>query len=385
VSARPRHIGIEALSIVPGRTGGVETYTRGLLDGLLACDPALRLTLFVRRDAAGAGWPRDPRVQLATIDARPRMAELAPLLQTWLPWRARRLGIDVVHHVAWYGALATRLPTVVTIHDLITTCFYGRDVDGRRALRSRLRDGFLRLSARRASRVIVPSAAVRDELIAHFGVAAARVVVTHEAPKELGGAASADAAVLAGHGLRADDYVLAISRFLPHKNLERLISAHLRAAVPHPLVIAGVSDFPPHGRPVLERVRAEVAASPHRASIRFLGFVGDAELPALYRGARAFAWPSLAEGFGLPPLEAMRHHAPVLASDIAVHREVLGDGAGYFAATDTDALALALRRLCADDAERAHLRRRGAAQVARYSWTRTAAATLVAYTAAAHA
>jgi glycosyltransferase involved in cell wall biosynthesis len=371
------HVGIEALSIVPGKTGGVETYTRGLLAGLLELDPSLRITLFVRRDAAAA-WIADPRVSVEHVAAEARQAHVAPLLQTWLPWRARRLGVDLVHHVAWYGSLTTGLPTVVTIHDLISRRFYDRGAGGRPSVRARVRDAFMRLSAWRANRVIVPTAAVRDELVVDLGLQRERIVVTHEAPKSVGhGDHLAD--VLARHRLRRDGYILTISRFLPHKNLELLIEAFLRARLPYQLVIAGVPDFPAHGRPVLERVRAEVAASPRRDAIRFLGCVEDRELPALYRGARAFAWPSLAEGFGLPPLEAMLHDTPVLASDIAVHREVLGDGAAYFAADDAGALVAGLERVCTDEPQRARLRAAGAARAAGYTWRRTAAATMTAY------
>jgi glycosyltransferase involved in cell wall biosynthesis len=378
---KPRHIALEALAITPGKTGGVETYTRGLVAGLLEVDPALRVTLFVRREAAGAGWNDDPRVTIAAIDVPPRHARIAPLLQTWVPWQARRRAVDVLHHVAWYGTWTTRRPTVVTIHDLITRRFYDRPPLGERSLRARLRDAFLALSARRATRVIVPSAAVRDELGEELGIPPSRVDVTHEAPKLVArrGHERGAAPVLARHGLRADAYVLTVSRFLPHKNLERLIDAHLRAELPHVLAIAGVPDFPAHGRAVVDRIRAEVAASPRRDTIRFLGCVDDDELHALYRGARAFAWPSLAEGFGLPPLEAMEHGAPVIASDIPVLREILGDGASLFVADSRDDAIGALRRVCTDEGLRARLRARGEARVKRYTWRRTAEATLAAY------
>lgn len=178
----------------------------------------------------------------------------------------------------------------------------------------------------------------------------------------------------ARYGLR-QPYVLYISRIEhPGKNHVRLIRAFTRIKekykLPHQLVLAG-SDW--HGA---EDVRREAAASGVAEEIVFTGFVGQGDIPLLYCGADAFAFPSLFEGFGLPILEAMASGVPVACSNTSSLPEVAGDAAQLFDPLDEDAIEDALRRILTDDSIRTTCVERGLRHCKKFSWEQTAARTV---------
>src|SRR5262249_47444028 len=139
-------------------------------------------------------------------------------------------------------------------------------------------------------------------------------------------------------------------------------------------LVFGGSDW--HGA---EAIHAAIKHSPFAADIRCLGFVPDTELPDLYRAARTFVYPSLYEGFGLPPLEAMACGCPVVASTKGSLGEVLGDAAARVDPTDYHTIARQLYIVANDSATRNLLRASGLAQAAKFDWRRTAAQTLTVY------
>lgn len=186
------------------------------------------------------------------------------------------------------------------------------------------------------------------------------------------------AAVRRRYGVPPGDYLLTLSAIDPRKNLPRLIRAfravQADAAVPAAtLVIAGERE---HGTG--DALAARDSAVGH-GRIVFTGPVDDADLAALYGGARAFVFPSLGEGFGLPPLEAMQCGTAVVCSDAPALPEVTGDAALSFPPRDTAALAAALRAVLSDDALVRRLRLRGLQRAAQFSWRRTVDETLAVY------
>ncbi len=180
------------------------------------------------------------------------------------------------------------------------------------------------------------------------------------------------------------DYLLYLGSNKPHKNLVRLVEAWRIVvasgvqAADVPLVIAGAWD----ARYPEARQRVDTLGLADR--VLFLGPVADADLPALYAGARAFVFPSLYEGFGLPVLEAMACGAPVICADGSSLPEVAGEAALLVDARDVEALATAIRRVLADADLAGELRRRGVQQAARFSWAQTAQRTLEVYRVLAH-
>jgi glycosyltransferase involved in cell wall biosynthesis len=167
-------------------------------------------------------------------------------------------------------------------------------------------------------------------------------------------------------------YLLAAGTLEPRKNLPRLIAAF--AALPEEarggrlLVLAGAPGW--------ETQETFASVSSHAQLVRTLGYVSDADLAALYRGADAFCYPSLYEGFGIPVLEAMRSGTAVLTSARSSMPEVAGDAALYVDPLDTADIARALRRLLADSALRGQLAQRGLERARRFSWEETARAVL---------
>jgi len=239
----------------------------------------------------------------------------------------------------------------------------------------------VRRTARRAAHVIAPSEFTRRDLIETYKLDPARVTAIplaaseHFRPVEDAGEIER---VRRLYGI-AGEYVLAVGSIQPRKNLARLVRAYSglrrergRSNLPQ-LVLVGKQAWL-YG----ETLRA-VEEEGVRDCVRMTGYVSEADLPALYTGALCFAYPSYFEGFGLPPLEAMRCGTPVLVGDRTSLPEVVGDAALTADPFDTGALARALARLIDDAALRAELRARGLKRASAFDWRDTARMTLQVY------
>ena len=293
-------------------------------------------------------------------------------------WRApavlRELRPSVYHSPYYVMPYWPGCPSVVTIHDLIPFR-YPADYSAP----TRLAIGVaLRLAARRARQVITASQASARDLRARLGVPARRLTVVPYAPDPIfrPQPASEIEAVRGRYGLPRD-YVLYLGSNKPHKNLPRLVRAYAQAgpdARQTPLVIAGHWD---------ERYpQAKAAAQALGANARFVGPVPQRDMPALYGGARLFVFPSLYEGYGLPPQEAMACGTAVVCSNTPPLLEVAGEAALLFDPLDEAAMAAALGRALGDEALRRELSGRGLEQARQFTWARTAQQTLAVYRAA---
>ena len=221
-----------------------------------------------------------------------------------------------------------------------------------------------RLAARVRTTATVSRAAA-EALAPRLGQPVARLAVIPNAAGHLA-ATPPDPSVLFRHGLAPGGYFLAIGNQSPNKNLARLVAAHADARVLRPaiapLAVAGGAAPGLSAAPL----------SP-RPGLVLLGRVTDGELSALYNGARAFLWPSLSEGFGIPPLEAMQQGLPVLSSHSSAMPEVLGDAPLYFDPRDSQDITRSI--LCFDGlgaADRAAMVTRGVARAAARSWEESA-------------
>ena len=214
-----------------------------------------------------------------------------------------------------------------------------------------------------AARVITPSRFSANELAHHAGIAPDRFTVVHLGADHLD-AVDPDQTVFARHGIGERPYILAVSSEAPHKNLVALVRALplLRGAVPDLDVVSVGGSFPAifTGQKDLSQ------------QIRKVGYTRDAELKALYQRAQCFVYPSWYEGFGLPPLEAMRMGCPVVVSRAASLPEICGDAALYFDPNDPATLAEAAGRLMGDAALSDSLRAAGRRRAAGFSWRNTA-------------
>jgi glycosyltransferase involved in cell wall biosynthesis len=238
-----------------------------------------------------------------------------------------------------------------------------------------------RLSARLADRVIAVSETVARDVRRYLPAAAPKLHVVREgvsgrfAPAPDG----AVAACRARYGLTRP-YLLHVGRLDPGKNLRVLLLAlaTLRdQGLPHDLVLAGPSGWKHDG---FYRLLRDLGLSDR---VKALGYVPDEEMAALYSGADVFVFPSLYEGFGLPPLEAMACGTPVVASSRSAMPEVLGDAALLVEPQDVSAVTGAVRRVLEDGALRSRLREAGLQRAAGYSWEAAARATVEVYRRAA--
>lgn len=284
----------------------------------------------------------------------------------------RRHAIDLLH-LQYRLPLVAGGPCAVTVHDLLFETHPQFFTPGF----VRMARWTSRWSVRRAALLFTVSGYSRDELVRCYGVDAARIAVTpngvdaarfRPAPPAGSAEAAADAAALAALGLRPRGYVCIVGRIEPRKNHAGLLQAWARLPAPRPpLVIVGQRDFGTDG--VFEAARRGGLGE----EVRFLERIDDATLPVVLRQALVFAYPSFAEGFGMPVAEAMACGVPVLTGNGTALPEVAGDAALLVDAHSPAAITEGLQRLLTDAALRERLAGAGRARAAALTWEASAA------------
>ena len=298
---------------------------------------------------------------------------------TLVPAALRRLRVDVFHGMDHVGIplVGRSGKYVVTVHDVIPLIL-PETFTPRHRLVVRLALARVR---RKADLVVVPSHAVKRDVVRRVGLPEDRVVVTHEGCEPRFRPVRSEGAlrdVAARYGL-PPRYVLAVGTLEPRKNLTTLLEAFARlrrdGAVDADLrlVLAGARGW------LDEPIFATVRSLGLEDAVRFTGFVDDDDLPAVYSGAALFVFPSLHEGFGLPLLEAMACGVPVVTSNVSSMPEVAGDAATLVDPRDGEGLAAAIARSLRDAPLRGRLREAGIARARQFSWEATARRTLDAY------
>lgn len=366
-------VGFDLLFLIPGETGGRETYARELITAMLATEPALDLTAFVGREAT-PDLIADLRsvmdvVRLAASARRPDRWAIGELLR--LPAAGRRAGLDLMHSPANFAPASGPFTRVVTLHDLQYRAVPELVTPARRIGTAAL----LRTAARRAHRIITGSHFSGEEITAAFGIAPERIdVIPHGVSEPLTVDRPSADLLRDRFALGDRPVVLTVGSDLPHKNLDRLLEA--LAVIPADrrpvLVLTGPRTDGP-------RLRDRAAAAGVGADVRPLGFVSAAELDGLYALATAAVLPSLYEGFGLPVLESLARGVAVACSDIPPMREVAGDAALPFDPSRIQDIAAAMQRLLDDPPLRQRLAAAGPDRAAAFTWRRTAEATLATY------
>jgi glycosyltransferase involved in cell wall biosynthesis len=367
----PLRIGLNLLYLTKG-SGGAGRYASELMRAFVEHAPETRLTGFVTTHADELlDEPWAEAVEWVRYDLPPgtRRALLTQMLH--VPAAAARRRLDVLHSPANIGVLKTfRSVNVVTLLDLIWLHPETSALSDRERFTTRL--VFTRC-ARAADRVLTISEATKRDLVATIGLDPERIDVTPL------GVAVDEAERVDEHELRSRlglgeaPFVLVVAQKQPHKNLSSVIRALSELDPGVNLVLAGAPA--PHQHE-LQALAAKLGVAER---VRFVDWVSDDELRALYRTTRAFVLPSFIEGFGLPVLEAMRHGTPVACSRLSALPEVAGDAALLFDPHDQGSVTEAVRRLLNDEELRAELVRRGRERVSQFTWRRTAQLTLDAY------
>lgn len=374
-------VGIDAMSWANRR--GFGRFTRNAVGRLLELDDETTYIFYLDGRAADdpslPGGIEQRRVRLRgrsepAADEPRRPADLVRLARA-----VRRRDIDAFLFPSVYTYYpVVGVPTVVGVHDAIATEFPDLTVPGRTARALwRAKQG---LALRRATRLFTVSQASRAAIATRHDLEPGRLAVVPEAPDPGFGPrdAKAVARALSPHEMvPGDPFLLFVGGISPHKNLAALLNAYAalrtrRADVP-PLVVVGDLSEDPYLSAAAD-VRDQIAHLGLDRCVRLPGFVPDETLACLYSAATAVVLPSLAEGFGLPAVEAAACGAPIIASDLPAHRESLGEAAIYFRPTDVGALTCALERMIDEPDLRRALGDAARASVAPLTWDAAASA-----------
>lgn len=349
----PCRVAFDVTPVISGRTG-IARYT-AQIQAALAAEPVDLHPFAVGRST----FPAPPGTRHVRLPAR--------ALDTWWaacprPYLEQFVGSADLVHATGLFLPSTRLPLVVTVHDLGAL----RHPELHPARQLRQQRALLR-KLRQAAAILAVSAAATEDLVA-FGIDRERVVVAPLGLTPLPSPAG-DQEAPAGQA----PYVLTVGETAARKDYGIVIEALARLPEELNLVMVGP---PGADEPRLLRLAANLGIAPR---VRRLGAVSDQALAGLYRGALALCFPSVIEGFGLPVLEAMASGTPVLASDIPATRELAGRAARYIEQRRADAWAQAIDELAGDAALRSALAESGRRRAAQFSWERTARATAEAY------
>ena len=343
--------------------------------------PGIELVRFF----AGGNWVGDAQSRMnqlpAKLAAQRRLLrnglvmaayrKISPLL---LRRRLRRFGDHLYHGSSFYLPPFSG-PAIATFHDLSVYRYPDCHPPERVAFMTKE----IPVALRRASFLIADSEYVRREVIEFFGWPAARIaaVPLGVSDEYYPRGVESTSAVLGKYGVQHGGYALCVATIEPRKNIGALLRAYqslpisLRAQ--YPLVLAGDRGWRS------ESLHDEIGEAQAQGWLRYLGYVGQADLPVLFAGARGFVFPSLYEGFGLPLLEAMASGLPVLTSANSTLEEVAAGAALLVNPEDDDAIAVGIRRVLEDDAWRLAAGARSLAVAAQYSWDKTARRTVQIY------
>lgn len=376
------NIGISTSVIQRGKTG-IAQYVFALTRALAARPGGHEFYLFILDEDLPLFKFLDGKMQLIPVPEQFRPAVKNILWhQRRLPALARELGLDVLH-VPSYRRLLWRKPCALvgTIHDLAPFRVQGK-YDWKRMFYGRV---VARWLARRQDRIIAISQNTADDIKHLFRLPDDRVTVIHNGVEHHrffpGSPSQARAAAAQNFGLDQPFFLYVARLEHPGKNHVRLISAFnkFKAATRSSWqLVFGGSDW--HGA---EAIHAAIKESPFSNDIRALGFIDNKDLPNLYRAADVFVYPSLYEGFGLPPLEAMACGCPVISSGCGSLGEVVGNAAAIVDPESIDSMCSVLTMLACEPASREKFRALGLAQAEQFNWDKTAAATLQVYEQAA--
>jgi glycosyltransferase involved in cell wall biosynthesis len=355
------------------RRAGISHYVEQTLLQLGQIDRRSRYDVYTTRGLTrdALGLPPNFRVlpsRLPTINPRVRI----PWEQFLAPLILRRSGAELFHGVHSVVPIASPVPTIVTVHDLA----FIRFTQTFRAYNRAYLDFATRLSVRRAACVLVVSEHTRREVVGMLGVPPERVVVTpnavrgHFLPPE----PAALTAFRASKGL-PERFVLYVGTLEPRKNLTTLLEAYAEVVRRHavPLIVGGGKGW------LYDAVFTRLEELGLREQVQFVGYIEEEELPLWYAAATLFVFPSIYEGFGMPPLEAMACGTPVVTSNSSSLPEVVGEAGITVSPHDPAGFAEAIDRVLSDSELHQELRERGLVQATRFSWRTTAERTLQAY------
>lgn len=369
-------IAIDITALLP-QTTGVDNYLIQLVLNLAKIDQRNEYKIFHNHENRGIFGGRLPRnFSLTAVSLRPRPIRLFAQ-QVILPIATCRWKADVVHSPSFIMPyIRGSARHVLTVHDMTSFSHPHCHIALRRSLLYRR---MVLASLRRADVVAVPSKATRQAILEFLpDLQPDRIHVTVPGiGEEFRLCDSTSVQEVVTRLTLPQPYILYVGTLEPRKNLPALVESYRRlveaGAIKEHLVLAGKLGWG------YEALLKQVHAPALRGKVHLVGYVDQQDLPAVYAGARLFVYPSLHEGFGFPPLEAMACGVPVVSTLSSSLVENLEGAAELVAPDDIVALADAIRRLLTDDALRAKRRTQGLEQASHYRWDQTARETLKSY------
>jgi len=369
-------VGIDGLPLTEELTG-IGHYTLELANHLAVAAPADEIQVVSPRTYL----PSMNRQTERAANLRLVRSRISPLSRHWwsigLPRYIRRHGLEVFHGTNFEVPLRRVCPTVVTIHDR-SMLLYPHTQERKRVRRARRR---LPLMARAATMIVTPTESVRREVHEHLQIPLERIVAVPEAARSCFRRLEQEQTLETRNrlGIR-HEFLLFVGTVEPRKNLSTLLRAFeqvLRGREkPLQLVIAGRRGW------LVDDLFASLKHSPAAENIIFTDYLADEDLCALYSSCAALIYPSVYEGFGLPPLEAMACGAPVIASDIPAIKEVVGAAALLVSPASIPELTRSLVELLDSTSLSKEMVTIGFLRVTQFSWSHTASATQGVYAAA---
>lgn len=358
------HIAIDA-RIINSSTG---RYVERLIFYLEQLDHTNTYTILVPTKDKDFYTPSNPNFKIQTID----IDNYSFAEQTTFLRYLNKLDADLVHFCMPQQPILYRRAHVTTFHDLTLLNTYNSDKNWLVFHAKQLvgRFVFHRVVAT-SDRILTPTWTVKRELEAFHKGIDDKTVVTYEAADKY------QAGKITPYPVPYQNYLLYVGQQSDYKNIKRLGDAHQKLLATHPdlgLVLAGRINKS-------AQMTKDYFDKKSYKNIHFTDFVPDDQRDWLYQHCAAYVFPSLMEGFGLPPLEAMQYDAPVISSNASCMPEVLGDAAAYFTPTDTDNIAAVIDRVLTNPTLKQSLIDKGRVQRAKYSWRKMAQETLDQYNA----
>lgn len=357
---------------------GSGQYLRRLLHGLRRIAPDLQMTLVLpphRREADDL--PHD--VNLAPTQGRGGNIGKVLFEQRAFPQMVKQVGADIAHVPYWGTPLTSPARLVTTVLDVIPLVM----PEYAQGFAQRLYTSLVSASARGSAHIITLSSAAKTDIVKHLGVPETAVTPIYLAADEVYHpriGADKDAAVRAKYDL-PERFVLYLGGFDIRKQVNQLLLAYTYVMQAEgddvPLVLAGRE--PQWGAPLFPDLRTYARQLELDGRIRWIGYVDEADKPALYRLAQVFVYPSHYEGFGLPVIEAMASGTPVVANEIPVMSELVGDGAYLVETGSAREMAGAILALLGQKPLYDTLKTQGLARATHFSWRKTAQQTLAVY------
>ena len=363
-------IGINGRFLVAKRTG-VQRAAYNLVKTLIEIDRDNEYVIFTGKEQINAPEWNYPNVTVVGDHLRPNESFRNHVWeQIRLPKLAKQYAIDILHSPANVAPLFYKGRSIIHIHDL---CFVVNPQWYSFAFRT-VYNLIIPMLARRATKVITNSNNSKNDLLQYFNLPAERVSLVYWAVDDTFSLPSAETG--ASVRIKEDDFILYVGSLEPRKNINLLIESYEKLRHEFPsiktkLVLIGGES------PLFASV--QLKARQCRDDVIFKGFVSDAELGEYYRRARLVAYPSLYEGFGLPPLEAMASGAPVVTSSTSSIPEVVGHAAILVNPRDCDQLTRAMHRVLTNDQLRVSMIKAGSQQVLKFNWYRVARGVLAVY------